>query len=86
MSDRAMVTAGQTLTATADIANLPDGSIISWLGYSGDPEDEIVGVVQRYPDGSASLNHTGSAYWMTFIEDLNPVPCTVIRVGRSDGE
>lgn len=75
---------GAILADLNAIAALPDRSIIRWLKHSDDPDSEVVGIVQTdsLGDYRTTLQHTDDCYWLTMIEDLNPVPCTVIRVGR----
>ena len=72
---------GQVLSRHADVEQLPDGSIIVWRTGT-DPHSECVAIVTRYPDGSASLNHSDGRYWLSEVDELNPVPCIVLRRGR----
>lgn len=69
------------LTDQREVEQLPDGSIIAWRTGT-DPHSECVAIVVRYPDGSAGLNHSDGRYWLTDVDELNPVPCTVLRYGR----
>lgn len=85
MPDSAIeVVIGQTLADLTAVAALPNGSIISWRTDTEDVDSEVVGIVERdsLGDYETTLAHTASCYWRIMVEDLNPVPCTVIRVGR----
>lgn len=79
-----MASVGDSLAELSAIAALPDSSIISWLKHPDDPDSEVVGIVQSggFGDYETSLAHTDDCYWRTSIEDLHPIPCTVLRIGR----
>ncbi|WP_148307011.1 hypothetical protein [Nocardia nova] len=71
------------MTDRRDVKALPAGSIISWLTYPDDPESEVVAIVGHGEDGDVRLAHTGSAYWLSDVNYLVQLPCTVIRYGRT---
>ncbi|WP_305780023.1 hypothetical protein [Nocardia nova] len=71
----------QMLTELHEVEQLPDGSIIVWR-TGIDSLSEHVAIVIRYPDGSTGLSHSDGRYWLTDVDELNPVPCTVLRHGR----
>lgn len=75
---------GGILTDLDAVAALPHGSIISWRTEPGDADSEVIGIVERDSLGEyeITLAHTGGDYWRIMLEDLNPIPCTVLRVGR----
>ena len=79
-----MAAVGDTLTDLPAIASLPNGSIISWRRDADEPDSEVIGIVERdsLGDYETTLAHTDEQYWRTMIEDLDPLPCKVIRVGR----
>jgi hypothetical protein len=76
----------QTLTERREVEQLPDGSIILWRMDADDPESEVVAIVEQFPDGSTGLKHSYSAYWMSDVDELVHLPCTVLRRGRPGGE
>lgn len=79
-----MTAVGDVLTTLDAVAALPDNSLIAWQAEPSDPGSEVVGIVEgnSLGDYRTTLRHTDGRYWLTMLEDLNPVPCTVIRVGR----
>lgn len=74
----------QVLTTLAAAAALPEGSVISWRTEPDDPESERVAILTRGGFGvyGVTVEHTGSDYWRVTLEDLRPLPCTVLRYGR----
>lgn len=80
-----MTTTDDVLTDLDAVAALPQGSVISWRTEPDDADSEVVGIVERdsLGDYETTLAHTDlDRYWVITIEELNPIPCTVIRVGR----
>lgn len=70
------------LTDQREVEQLPDGSIITWQTDANDPLSECVALVIRQPDNTIWLRHSDGRYWLTDVDELNPVPCIVLRYGR----